>query len=151
MPLDLAVLTQTQQDGTTPPVTYASRTLQHHERNDGVTELEALGVVWAYITSDTISTCGVFTDHEALKTLLNTPHPTGKLAHWGLSLQELDLHTHYSPGAKNGNADALSRYPTETLDVESDDIAPQVAALQSEVASAKGGDLSLATRQDQDP
>ena len=110
-------------------------------------------LVWfgPYITSDTISTCGVFTDHEALKTLLNTPHPTGKLAHWGLSLQELDLHTHYSPGAKNGNADALSRYPTKTLDVESDDIAPQVAALQSEVASAKGGDLSLATRQDQDP
>jgi hypothetical protein len=42
-----AVLTQTQEYGTTRPVAYASRTLQPHERNYGVTELEALGVVWA--------------------------------------------------------------------------------------------------------
>ena len=42
-----AVLAQKQCDGTVRPVAYASRTLQPHERNYGVMELEALGVVWA--------------------------------------------------------------------------------------------------------
>ena len=32
-------------------------------------------------------------DHEALKSLLNTPHPSGKLAHWGLATQELRIST----------------------------------------------------------
>lgn len=35
--------------------------------------------------------CHVHTDHEALKSLLNGPHPSGKLARWGLAIQELDL------------------------------------------------------------
>ena len=92
-----AVLAHKQDDGITQPNAYASRTLQSHERNYGVTELEALGVVWAvrhfrhYLYG---TRCNVFTDHEALKTLLNTPHPSGKLARWGLSLQELDVHIH---------------------------------------------------------
>ena len=107
-----AILAQKHEDEMIRPVVYASRTLQSHERNYGVTELEALGVVWAvrhfrhYIYGHR---CDVFTDHEALKALLNTPHPSGKLARWGLSLQELDLHIHYRPGPKNANADALSR------------------------------------------
>ena len=42
-----AVLAQEQEDGTTRPIAYASRSLQAHERNYGVTELEGLGVVWA--------------------------------------------------------------------------------------------------------
>lgn len=148
-----AVLAQKQQDETVRPIAYASRTLQQHERNYGVTELEALGVVWAvrhfrhYIYGHR---CDVFTDHEALKALLNTPHPSGKLARWGLSLQELDLHIHYRPGRKNGNADALSRCPAEVPD-QSKDVPKPVAALQPEVVPAKGGDRSLSKRQEEDP
>ena len=37
-------------------------------------------------------------DHEALVSLMNNPHPLGKLARWGLALQELDLTIHYRPG-----------------------------------------------------
>ena len=102
-----AVLAQEQPDGHVRPVVYASRTLQQHERNYGVTELEALGVVWAvkhfrhYLYGNR---CDVYTDHEALRALLNTPHPSGKLARWGLTLQELDCHIHYRPGPKNTNA-----------------------------------------------
>ena len=55
--------------------------------------------------------CDVYTDHEALRSLLNTPHPSGKLARWGLAIQELDLQIHYRPGKRNANADALSRSP----------------------------------------
>ena len=99
------------------PLAFASWTLQTHERNYGVTELEALGVVWAvkhfrpYLYGHC---CDIYTDHEALRSLLITPHPSAKLARWGLALQELDLQIHYCPGKRNVNADALSRYWSRT-------------------------------------
>ena len=42
-----AVLSQVQEDGSIRPIAYASHTLQKHECNYAVTELEALEVVWA--------------------------------------------------------------------------------------------------------
>ena len=107
-----AILSQQQESGLVAPIAYASRTLQKHEQNYGVTELEALGVVWAirhfrlYLYGHA---CKVYTDHEALKSLLNTPHPSGKLARWDLAIQELDLEILYRPGRSNQAADALSR------------------------------------------
>ena len=59
--------------------------------------------------------CSVLTDHEALKSLLHTPHPSGKLARWGMALQELDLTIKYRPGSRNRKADTLSRYPVSLL------------------------------------
>ena len=82
-----AVLAQLE-DGLVQPIAYASCSLQPHERNYGVTELEAFGALWAvkhfrpYLYRHP---CHLFTD---LKSLLNTPHPSGKLAQWGLALQE---------------------------------------------------------------
>ena len=58
----------------------------------------------------------VYTDHEALKSLLNTPQPSGKLACWGMALQELDLTILHRSGKANANADAMSRCPQPTLD-----------------------------------
>lgn len=107
------MLAQRQPDGTTRPIAYASRTLQTHERNYGITELEGLGVIWAvkhfqpYLYGHA---CEVYTDHEALKALLNTPQPSGKLARWGMAIQELNIHR---AGRQNGNADALSRVPVD--------------------------------------
>ena len=66
--------------------------LQKHERNYGITELEGLGVVWAvrhFHTYLYAHRCIVYTDHEALKSFLNT-QPSGKLARWGMALQEMD-------------------------------------------------------------
>ena len=89
-----AVLAQRQKDGSVRPIAYASRSLQPHEKNYSITELEGLGVVWAvkhfrpYIYGHP---CEVYTDHEALKSLLNKPQPSGKLARWGMAIQELDL------------------------------------------------------------
>ena len=109
-----AILAQQQEDGTIPPIAYASRTLQQHEKKYGATELEALGVVWSvkhfrhYLYGHK---CIVYTDHEPLKSLLNTSHPSGKLARWGLTLQEVDLTIHYRPGRINKAADSLSRFP----------------------------------------
>ena len=107
------MLSQTQKDGSTRPIAFASHTLQSSEVSC-ITELEALAVVWAvkhfhqYLYGHK---CQVITDHEALKFRLSTAHPSGKLARWGLILQELDLNITYCPGKKNPKADALSRYP----------------------------------------
>ena len=109
-----AVLAQRQTDGTVRPVAYASRSLQGPEHNYGITELEGIGVVWAtkhfrpYLYGHT---CGVFTDHEALKSLLNNPQASGKLARWGMAIQELDLKLSHRSGHHNANADALSWAP----------------------------------------
>ena len=55
--------------------------------------------------------CVVYTDHEPLKSLLNTPHPSDKLVRWGLALQEVDLVLQYRPGKTKVAADSLSRFP----------------------------------------
>lgn len=86
------VLAQKQEDGSTRPIAYARRSLQPQERNYGITELESLGVVWAvkhfqpYLYGHS---CEVYTNHLALTSLLNTPQPSGKLAQWGMAIQEL--------------------------------------------------------------
>ena len=136
------------------PIAYASQTLQPHERNYGSTELEALGVVWAvrhyrqYLYGHY---CHVFTDHKALKSLLNSPHPSGKLARWGLAIQELDLQIHYKPRRKNEKADTLSRSPclVEATSEVSDQVIAAVG-MSSPLPSAKGGDRSLRQLQRED-
>jgi len=70
-----AVLAQEQEAGIVKPICYVSRMLQSHKRNYGVSELEALAVVWAvkhfrvYLYGHK---CKIFTDHEAFLLLLNT-------------------------------------------------------------------------------
>ena len=108
-----AVLSQ-QQDGKAHPIAYASRSLNVHEKKYGVTELETLGLVWAvryfrpYLLGHKTT---VFTDHSACLSLLNHPRPSGKLARWALTIQEMDLLIKHRPGKSNTNADALSRHP----------------------------------------
>ena len=134
------------------PIVYASRTLQPHERNYGVTELEALGVVWAvknfcpYLYGHK---CKVFINHEALKSLLNTPQPSGKLTRWRMALQEFNLEIHYHPGKRNANADALSRSRSPLSHFPIPD--GVVAAVSGNVVPAKDGELSLAIRQKVEP
>ena len=143
-------------NGMVHPVSFASRTLQPHEKNYGVTELEALGVVWAakhfrpYLYGHQ---CDVFTDHVALKSLLCTPQPSGKLARWGMAIQELDLHIHHRSGKKNTNADALSRYPVLSTESTSSthQVLEVVAATNPSWESAKGGEPTLSTLQRADP
>ena len=43
--------------------------------------------------------CLTFTDHKPLKSLLNTPHPSRKLATWRLIL-DVDLEIKYRPGRR---------------------------------------------------
>ena len=107
----VAILAQKQGDGQVHPVAYASRTLNPQEKNYGITEMETLAVIWAakhfrpYLLGHH---CTVFTDHSACMSLLNSPHPSAKLARWAMCIQELDLEIEHKPGKHNTNADALS-------------------------------------------
>lgn len=112
-----AVLSQ-ELEGQVNPIAYASCTLDLHERNYGISELETLGLVWAvkyfrpYILGHHTT---AYTDHAACTSLLNSPHPSGKLARWALAIQEMDLVIKHKAGRMNANADALSRNPSASV------------------------------------
>ena len=99
-----AVLSQEQDDGTIHPVAYASRSVDKHERNYGISELETLGLVWAvrYFRPYLLGhPCVVYTDHTACLSILNTARPSGKLAHWALTIQEMDITIRHNSGRRS--------------------------------------------------
>ena len=70
-----AVLEQEQENSKNHPISYVSCTLSKHERKYGITELEALGVVWAithYRAYLWGHQCSVYTD-RAPATCWKTP------------------------------------------------------------------------------
>ena len=112
-----AVLAQVQSDGKLHPIAYASRSLSPPERNYGITELETLAVVWSmshfhyYLYGHKVT---VYTDHTAVRAVLDAPNPTGKHARWwtrvyGKGVKEVQIV--YRAGKDNKSADALSRAP----------------------------------------
>ena len=129
-----AILEQEQKDGKLHPVAYASRSLTPTESRYGVTELEALAVVWAlkhfraYLLGHRTV---VYTDHAALKSLWNTPNPSSKLARWGMAIQEIGPEIRYRPGRRNGNADALSRAPVQGMTVGEGDLGSECSGTSS--------------------
>ena len=108
---------------------YASRSLDTHEKNCRITELEMLALVWAvkllkpYLLGH--KAVG-FTDHSACTSLLKAPHPSAKLARWAKVVQELDLEIKIHLGKSNSNADVLSRIPVRGV---------VMLAVQAEVAA----------------
>jgi hypothetical protein len=148
-----AVLAQKHDDGSIRPIAYASRSLQPHERNYGITELEGLGVVWAvkhfrpYLYGHP---CEVYTDHSALTSLLNTPQPSGKLTRWGMAIQELDLKITHRSGRSNSNADALSRSPLPPEGNSPVGETDKVIATLGTEGETDPGDLPTGQREDKD-
>ena len=135
-----AVLSQTHDDNLLHPVAYASRSLSPAERRYSITELETLAVVWTishfhpYLYGHSLV---VYTDHAAVRAVLETPKPSAKHARWwtkvyGSGIKNLKIA--YRPGRANANADALSRGPQRTAPVEGiGEDEYQIFAIQSEL------------------
>ena len=104
-----AVLSQEGDDGLLHPVAYTSCSLSKSEANYSITQLEILTVVWAvmyfhcYLYGCSVT---VFTDHSAVKVVLETPSPTGKLSVDGLLLLSLPRQ---SRQGRNSNSHSVEK------------------------------------------
>lgn len=94
------------------PISFASRSLNKHERNKPVIEKELLGIHWGiqffrpYLFGRKFI---VVTDHRPLIALFSHKNPSSKLTRIRLELSDYDFQIIYKKGKNNTNADALSR------------------------------------------
>ena len=120
---------------------FASRAVNPTERNYSITDLETLAVVWAvshfrtYLYGQKVT---IYTDHAAVKAVLQNPSSSGRNARWwtkvyGSGLKE--VHIIYRAGRKNTIADALSRSPQGSAPREG------LAENEVQVASVAGSAL----------
>ena len=107
------VLAQVSDEGVERPIAYASRSLTETEKRYGITDKEALAVVYgsrkfrSYIASSPV-VC--ITDHSALKQLqTRAVFATDRQARFALEISDLDLIICHRPGRVHYLADALSR------------------------------------------
>ena len=106
-----AVLSQ-MRNGEERPIAYCSRQLNSAETKYSVTELELLALIFAtkqfrcYLYGRKFT---VYTDHRALKWLLNLQDPSSRLTRWALKLSEYDFQVEHRSNTKMRHADALSR------------------------------------------
>ncbi len=98
------------------PVSYAGRSLTKSEKNYSATQLEILGAVWA-VQYYQVYLQGVhfelWTDHAALKWLLDRKEASPRLARFALLIQGFDFTVKHIQGKLNVLPDCLSRreYP----------------------------------------
>ncbi len=86
----------------------------------------------------------VYSDHSAVKAVLETPNPSGKHARWWLKVFGSGINIVYKAGKENTSADALSCNPHGQV--------PQgVEVEQIQVASVQSEDLTLSELLQLDP
>lgn len=114
-----AVLSQSDELGTSRPVWYLSRKLTSAELKYTTMEKECLAVVYAlkhfrhYIWDKPVK---LFTDHKALEYLMNgDPPDRGRLSRWYTLIREFDLEILHAKGSSNVVADSLSRLKVQEL------------------------------------
>ncbi|PNF37360.1 hypothetical protein B7P43_G17830 [Cryptotermes secundus] len=111
--------------GQDKPIAYASRTLNKAELNYATVEKELLAIVWAckhfrpYLLGRKFQ---IVTDHKGLTWIFNVKDPSSRLMRWKLLLQEYDYEIQYRAGQRNCNTDSLSRYPTQCLNINAEEI-----------------------------
>ncbi len=114
-----AVLSQLDIDGREHPIHYARGGLTSPEKNYSTYESKALAIIFALKEFRHYFLCQkfkLFTDHEALKYVINRKDPHGRIARLMSTFAEYDFDIAYRPGSKNANADYLSR-PTDAEDI----------------------------------
>ena len=129
-------------DGKENVIAYGGRALRKSELNYTISELECLSVVEGvksyhqYLANSHFT---IYTDHSALKYLMNIKISTGRLARWALILQGYNYTVIHRPGKINSAADAISRieYPTD-IDTESNhetDDLPHIFSIDSDITA----------------
>nr|GEV93418.1 hypothetical protein [Tanacetum cinerariifolium] len=133
------------------PIHYASKTMTEAQIHYTTTEKEMLAVVYAFEKFRpylVLSKSKVYTDHSALKYLLNKQDAKSRLLRWVLLLQEFDITILDKKGSENLTADHLLRlenphkdvlenkdinenFPLETLGSLSCDITPWFADIEN--------------------
>ena len=128
------VLSHIMDDGSERPVSFASRTLTMAERNYSVIEKEGLALVFAvkkfhqFLFGNKFS---MYTDHKPLLGLFSESSPlparaAARVMRWALLLSAYNYQLLYREGARNGNADALSRLP---LDARNGEVSQKVVSV----------------------
>ncbi|KAL7630558.1 UNVERIFIED_CONTAM: hypothetical protein RMT77_019250 [Armadillidium vulgare] len=135
-----AVLLQKDEEGTERPVSFASRTLTKSEKNYSITEMEALGIVFALKKFKNMINRYPITvkcDHTAaIAIFAKKDYPSARLARWSLIVSDFCPRFEYIKGKKNQVADFLSRYIPEdkedTGDVESEESEESIDYIKQE-------------------
>ena len=105
------------EDGKPYVVYYASKTLNDAQKNYTTIENELLAVVFGldkfrnYLLGTSIV---IFTNHSALKYLLNKKYAKARLIRWILFLQEFNIQIKDKQGVENVVVDHLSRVKVES-------------------------------------
>lgn len=121
------MLTQQDDEGKEVVIAYASRTLNVHERNYTVTELELAAVIFGiekfrpYVEGVKFR---VITDHYSLLWLYNLKSPSPRLGRWAVRLSQFNFEVIHKKGILNVVPDGLSRAPIEVniLNVSVEDL-----------------------------
>ena len=137
-------------DGVEKPVAFFPRQLQGAQKRYSATELEGLAVFKAVYFFDHFlygRKFKVYTDHQALVSLLRSKRLNKRLQGWVLKLMEFDFEVIYRPGSKNGDADGLSRQAWCT---EEEDVVPEESKqLRAAEISVVGGDVGTNPTEEQ--
>ena len=122
------------------PIVYSSRKLNKAERNYSTTERESLGMVFALQNYQHYLLANLFvfyTDHQALKYLVNKPLHHGRICQWLLLFQEFEFEVVVRPGKLNIGPNHLSRIDTREEPTGVDDDLPHAHLFHIEVVLAE--------------
>ena len=123
------ILAQPGEGNIDDPIAFARRKLSLAERNYTTTEREGLAMVYAlqkYRHYLLRSHFKMFTDHSALKYLVNKPVLGGKIYRWLIPFQKYDFEVIVKPGRMNARPDHLSRLESGEEPMSMEECLPDV-------------------------